>query len=375
MASSITIASVGDFGPLWPLSSGATQTSALQALAEADLTMANLEVPLTAHTIAASKPFSLRADPEVAGVLRDCGVDVVTVANNHSVDFGPQGLLDTIHAASDVGVAVVGGGRNLTEAMAPALHQAGGLTVAVLGLASTLPPGFAAGQDQVGIAPVHAEARYCVDTNALAEQPGMAPWVESRVDDADLGRAVDAVEQARAKADLVVVQIHWGVPHGWVGAFQSPVCDYQRVLGHALVDAGADLVLGHHPHFVHGVERYGRGVIAYSLSHFLFHAFGDRYQLPQGSGPHPYDLTSCHTGAARDTVLFTARADADGVSEVALLPTRLDPHGEPVLLSGDDADPVLDRFVSASAVFDTKLERRDGRAVLDTGERATSTPS
>lgn len=102
--------------------------------------------------------------------------------------------------------------------------------MAVLGLAVTLPPGFAAGPGRAGVAPVHAEARFYLDAVTLAEQPGAAPWVETRVVEHDLRRACAVVEQARAQADGVVIQIHWGMPHGWCGAFQGPLADRRASL-------------------------------------------------------------------------------------------------------------------------------------------------
>ncbi len=129
MAKSISIAAVGDVAPLWPLSEQATQATqaeAWQPLRQADLAMANLELPLTPRTAGGIKAFNLRADPSVAASLRECGIDLVTVANNHAADFGPEGLLDTLDALAAAEVDAVGGGRDVTEAMAPALRRVRG---------------------------------------------------------------------------------------------------------------------------------------------------------------------------------------------------------------------------------------------------------
>lgn len=369
MTHSISLTAVGDVAPLWPIVDAAARTDAWLPLQQADLSMANLELPLTTRTAGGIKAFNLRADPKVAESLRACGIDLVSVANNHAVDYGPDGLLDTVRACRDAGIATVGGGADLTEAFTPVLLDVNGVAVAVLGLASTLPPGFAAGPGRPGVAPVHVQARFFVDAITLAEQPGAVPWVETRVEEADLAGAATEVARARELADLVIVQIHWGVPHGWTGAFQGPLAEYQRPLGHALIDAGADLVLGHHPHMVHGVERHGRGLIVYSLSHFLFHALGEQAQLvPANSYPH-YDMSSVSVGPARDTVLFTAEADADGLTRARFIAARLDTAGEPILLAGADAEPVLLHLADASAVLGTKVTLSDEFAEIEFSPR------
>jgi poly-gamma-glutamate capsule biosynthesis protein CapA/YwtB (metallophosphatase superfamily) len=103
----------------------------------------------------------------------------------------------------------------------------------------------------------------------------MAPWVETELSEQDVLAAERWVAAAREEADLVVVHVHWGVPNGWCAAFQGPLADYQRPLGRRLVEAGADLVVGHHPHVVHGVEAHAGGLIAYSLGNFFFHGMAE----------------------------------------------------------------------------------------------------
>ena len=93
----------------------------------------------------------------------------------------------------------------------------------------------------------------------------MSPWIETSIEEGETSRLKDAVARIRATCDVLVVQMHWGVPHGWAPAFQGPLAQYQHPLAHALIDAGADLIVGHHPHIIHGVEHHGRGVVAYSL--------------------------------------------------------------------------------------------------------------
>jgi len=167
---------VGDVAPLHPLDDASSRSGEVwNYLRSADLVTANLELPLTAGGSRADKAITLRAEPEVASSLHDVGIGLVTVANNHALDYGAEGLYDTLSALRDASVVAVGGGRNLEEATQPALVSVGEASVAVFGLASTLPPGFAAGPGRPGISPVRARSSFYVDAVTLDEQPGMSP--------------------------------------------------------------------------------------------------------------------------------------------------------------------------------------------------------
>jgi len=260
---------------------------------------------------------------------------------------------------------VVGGGTQLEEAMQPAILSGRDFTVAVFGLASTLPPGYAAGPRRPGIAPVRANSRFRIDSVALDEQPGISPWVETEAVEEDVRRACEQIAEVRPEVDLVVVQMHWGVPNGWCAAFQGPLADYQRPLGHALIEAGADLIVGHHPHVVHGVERYGRGLVAYSLGNFLFHSMGAEEKLSVAENDPPYDLTSLQTGEALETVLMEIRVERGRMRQARFLPACMDEKGEPEFLSGARAWAVLDRLAAQSSQLESSVEIRTGEAVID----------
>lgn len=355
----------GDLAPLRPLSDERDGPREIwEYFRSADLAMVNLELPLTNADVPVDKAITLRADPNIAPSIRRAGVDAVTVANNHALDYGPDGLLETLKVLENAGVAAMGGRESLEGALRPALLSVGGLTVAVFGLASTLPPGYAAGPRRPGVAPVRARSRFLMDSVTLDEQPGMSPWVETEAVEEDVERACRRISEIRSEVNLIVVQMHWGIPHGWCAAFQGPLADYQRPLGHALVEAGADLIVGHHPHTVHGVELYGRGLIAYSLGNFLFHSMGAAGQLEAAENDPPYDLESLQTGEALETVLMEVRMDGERPRRVRFLPAAMDEHGEPRFLSGGDARAVLDRLAKRSARLGTSVEVGDDEAVV-----------
>lgn len=206
-------------------------------LSGADLSVVNLETAVGHRGRAApGKTYTFQAPPALVDAMAAAGVDVVNLANNHALDYGVEALLETIDRARAAGLAVVGAGRDGTEAYAPAIVRQGRRAVAVIGLSRVLPPGWAAGPGRPGIASAY-----------------------------DTGAAVRAVEAAAARADLVVVAVHWGAE----GSF-CPV-DHQRDLAARLVAAGADVVAGHHPHVLQGIERRGEALVAHSLGNFVWY--------------------------------------------------------------------------------------------------------
>lgn len=190
----------------------------------------------------------------------------------------------------------MGGGKDLESASRPTFVEIEGLRLAVFSFTSSLPSGYAAGPDRPGIAPIRAYSKFFVDNMTLDEQPGIPPWVETTVNQNDLEYACKRVAAAREEADFFIVNMHWGIPNGSCVTFQGPLADYQLPLAHALIDAGADLILGHHPHVIHGVEKYKHGLIAYSLGNFLFHSFDQDQELKLTVDYPPYKFDSLTQG-------------------------------------------------------------------------------
>lgn len=203
--------------------------------ARADITWVNLEAPLTSRGKEfVDKKFRFRVRPEAVTGLKRAGISVVTLANNHIMDFGSQGLSDTLQLLQMAGIDHVGAGADLSQARKPVIYNLRGIRVALLGYSLTLPSEFWATDKQAGTAP-------------LFEQ-----------------YAREDIAAARRQADLVLVAVHWG------GEGITELREYQPRLGKMMIDAGADAVLGHHPHILQGVERYKQGIIFYSLGNFAF---------------------------------------------------------------------------------------------------------
>ncbi|MCL6450290.1 MAG: CapA family protein [Acetobacteraceae bacterium] len=339
-------------------------------LREADLALGNLEAPLTAAEWPADKVACLKTDPGLAGEVKALGLDAVTVANNHALDYGPQGLLDTLEALKVAGVPACGGGANLQRALAPAWVEVKGAKVAVLGFCSALPPGFAATSRRPGVAPVRVRQAYLLDAVTAEEQPGTAPYVLTRLVEADVERACGAVTCAREQgADVVVAQVHWGVPAAFVAPFQGPEMDYQPALAHRLIDAGADLVAGHHPHAPSGLEFYRGRVVLYSLGNFVFHRLmlqagqTDARPIPPYS---PEAMAHVALGREKDGLLACVEFQGGELKSVRLVALTLDQAGEPWVAGGRRSRAILERVEALSQRYCPGLRvESDGRVVWE----------
>jgi poly-gamma-glutamate synthesis protein (capsule biosynthesis protein) len=357
-----TVAAVGDVIYTRPPS----DRLALDALADADLVTGNLEGPVSEHPYPNDKLIPLKMPPAAAAWARASGFHAMSLANNHAMDYGERGLLDTLDAMREAGVGLVGAGADLEHSLRAWTSRLRGVRVAVLGLASTVPTGFAAGAGRPGIAPVRVHVSFAVDGALNEEQPGTPPWVHTRTDPGELDQALEAVRAARAEADLVIVHVHWGVPPEWRSPFQGDLAEYQRPFGHALIDAGAQLIIGHHAHSLQGAEAYGDGLILYSLGNFAFHPYADRDRLRLARPSPPFRAR--HTERNFQSLIARVRFDGDGgrwrPAAAELIPARLNDLGEAEHVDVTGAAAILDVVEASDANHGVRYVRREGRAEL-----------
>jgi poly-gamma-glutamate capsule biosynthesis protein CapA/YwtB (metallophosphatase superfamily) len=205
-------------------------------LQQADYTLANLETPVTERGQAQQKEYAYRSSPLALPALASSGIDLVNLANNHVMDYGTEGLLDTFKALDNAGVKRIGAGKDAEEAYKPVIVEKQGMKIAFLGFSRVVP------EQSWKASKVH---------------PGVAETYDYRV-------AVDAIQKAKEQADLVVVIAHWGVER------DDYPDKYQKELSHRYIDAGADLIVASHPHVLQGFENYKGKWIAYSLGNFIF---------------------------------------------------------------------------------------------------------
>lgn len=202
-----------------------------------------------------------------AAAFGPAGFDVMSVANNHVLDGGYVGLDDTLGVLREQGIATVGAGTSLHEARAPAIIDKDGRRVGFLSFSSVHPPGYAARRNMPGVAAIRVHAiPYMSDDNPYGYiEPGTTPNIATMPWREDVAMMMECVAELKRSVDVVVGSFHWG-------SSRLPVdlLDYERSLAHSAVEAGCDVVIGHHHHFLRGIEIYHGKPIFYGLGHFVF---------------------------------------------------------------------------------------------------------
>ncbi|HEY9907938.1 MAG TPA: CapA family protein, partial [Thermosynechococcaceae cyanobacterium] len=262
---------------------------------QADLAMVNLENPLTrATTKYPGKQFNFKADPDAVQVLKEGGVDLVNLANNHTMDYEAAGLLETTKTLDDAGILRVGAGSNIREARRPEIVDVKGQRVAYLGY-------------------------YGEEFAATDKKAGISPIMEDRI--------AQDIRSLRDQVDWIVVNFHWGQEKA------THPAPWQVDLAHYTVDQGADVIVGHHPHVLQGAEVYKGRPIAYSMGNFIF-----------GGNPRSdYDTA----------VLKVALKDKQ--MRVEFLPVEVRKF-QPQVVSGDRGNEILKQIVDRSTEFKQPLQ-------------------
>lgn len=248
-----------------------------RVLGDADLTIGNLECVVATVGEKVRKPFNFRAHPRVLGVLKR-HFDVVSLANNHTGDFGRSAFRQQLDLLKSRDIPYFGGGRDNREARMPFIFEHKGLRIALLGYNDFKPRLFEAGPDWAGVA-------WCVDEQIVAD-----------------------IESARWRhhADLVIPFMHWG----WE---EEGANSRQKKLARLMIDHGADLVVGSHPHVTQGAEYYKGKLIVYSLGNFVF----DGFNTPE-----------TNTGW-----VLRLKLDKTGLLEWDTVVAGLDPRGSPHIMN------------------------------------------
>ena len=276
-------------------------------LKKSDIAIGNLEAPIADRgSEFRDKKYRFKCAPDSARALRDAGFSLLTLANNHILDFGATGLQSTVRYLDGYGIRHCGAGSTLNAARTPVIITVNGKRVAFLAYSLTQPVEFFATNRQGGTA------------------PGYASFVTTDV------------RSARKSADYVIVSFHWGRE---LSQAPSPA---QVRLAHLAIDAGADVILGHHPHVLQGIERYHQGIIFYSLGNFAF-----------GSLSRSADKSII----ARITL-------NGGINEVEIVPINVlnrQVHFQPTPLAGREGDRVVEQL--------NRLSEGMGTVVAMSGER------
>lgn len=217
-------------------------SSLVERMRNADICMINNEFPYSNRgTPLANKKFTFRANPETAEFLNELGVDIVSLANNHAYDYGSDALLDTFDTLTSYNVKYVGAGKNIAEAMTPQYFNINGNTVAIV----------AATQIERSLPPDTVEA--------TETTPGVLRTLDPQ-------KFVSVISEAKSKSDVCIVFVHWGSEN--VTEYEAS----QKELAKAYADAGADLIIGAHPHVLQGIEYVDDVPVFYSLGNFWFNS-------------------------------------------------------------------------------------------------------
>jgi poly-gamma-glutamate synthesis protein (capsule biosynthesis protein) len=295
------IASAGGAAPL---------AEVAPTLKAADVAVGNLESTLSdGGSPAKGKDVTFRGDPAAIAGLKEAGFDAVSIANNHVLDYGADALADSISLLDEAGITHAGAGKDQAAAWKPASFEANGAKVAYLAFSHIVPAGFIAQPDRAGMA-------------------------SGRM---DMQLVDDAIREAKKNHDYVLVSFHWGVE------YEDFANATQEQNAHRAVDAGADMVLAHHPHVIQGVEFYKGRLIAYSLGDFVF----DHYSRKTG-----------------EAFILNAKLGPNGVEDVTAKPVYLDGHGRPEFVEGSDATTILARLKRISAPHGTTVKVDGAQARL-----------
>ena len=271
----------------------------------ADVVFGNLETPLSTRGSASAKQdphITFRAAPEAVQGLKFFGFDVLSLANNHMNDYGGPALLDTVRILRENGIACAGAGSDSAEAHQEVVLERRGLTIAFLAYNSF----------------VNVRTR-----PASRGAPGVALF--------DRRAAARAIERLKRRCDAVVVSMHWGLD------FTEHPVPFQMEHAREMIDRGARVVVGHHPHLLQGIERYGRGIIAYSLGDFVFDEAG------------------------RDTCVLRIDLSKRGIEGTEVIPARISADLQTEPLAGPEAAAVrgrIDTLSAADAANDPETARR-----------------
>jgi hypothetical protein len=341
-----------------------------------DVAVAQVEWPHTDRgQVCALEVPAPGAPPDNLAALRELGFEIATVASNHTFDQGPFGVLDTIDGLRSLGIATTGAGMTLTAARVPAIVEAAGLRIGVLAYNAVGPRESWATGVKAGAAFVRISQHYEVE----GASPG-SPATEFTAPDYETLEAMQAdVRALAAEVDIVAVSFHKGV------AFvRAELAQYERPLARAAIDAGADVVIGHHAHILKGVEVYRDRPIYHGINHFVVAYSPEsspanpetaaRRPIPgrspifkQIGEPDRTVLNFPYRREARHTIVARVSVDGDGVVAAGFVPCWIDEEARPVAHGDDEQGRETFDYLAAitrEAGLATELRWRGGRGVF-----------
>ena len=337
-------------------------------LAEAaDVVFGNCEGVYTdTDALAPSCGFRVAAPMRNMAVLDGIAFDVMALANNHMIDAGHDAFVSMLDALDRRGIATLGAGRTLAEARAPRIVNANGIRVGFLSYTTVYQAGYPARAGVPGVSALRVHSvPYFPDWDPYGRvEPGAQPHMRTFPYPEDVARLEADIAELRRKADTVLVSMHWGDSR-----LPVVLTDYECILGHAAIEAGADAILGHHHHFLKAVEFYQGKPIFYGLGHFAFdltglesivapedvarlRAFSEWAIFPRAESPgYPFHRDTRFTGVA-----LLGLAPDGSVRDIGFAPFYIGDDNRTVPLRSDggpDAATAYLMEVTQAAGFET----------------------
>lgn len=307
-------------------------------LKKGDLVFGQLEPCLASvGTPACQSRLPMRGDPKGAGAIREAGYDVISFATNHCMDWGREAFFQTIDVLKKEELRVIGAGKDISEARKPAIVEINGTKIGFLGYNTILPQDYYATKDRPGCAPMRGLTVY---EPIEHDQPGTPCRIHTFPHLDDLKQLLEDIRMLRKQVDIVALSIHWGIHF-----IPAVLADYQREVAHAAIDAGADVILGHHTHILKPIEVYKGKVIFYSLANFALdppQAFAenlDQQDQHQEMMKLNKDWKNSKKKMPEDsykTILARMTVRGGAIQKVEYLPVLLDDDSNPHLVKQED---------------------------------------
>jgi len=274
---------------------------------KSDVVFANLEAPLSNEGRPdKSKPISICGSPSGIASLIHTGISDVSLANNHSYDYGKKAILDTQRRLKEAGISFVGIGKSLNLSRQPIIKKFQGGTLAILAYNSYSTNGrYYASRIRGGVSPL--EYKF-------------------------IKHDIRSIKQKYADC-IILISLHWGIEGS---DYPTP---FQRDLAHQIIKDGADLIIGHHPHVIQGVEQYGKGIIVYSLGNFCF---------PNVSSPHIDGIGFKQKRVNKESFIFQCDLTNEGIEKHKIVPIILNDHLQPEIATGAMKSKIIKQIKSLS---------------------------
>jgi poly-gamma-glutamate capsule biosynthesis protein CapA/YwtB (metallophosphatase superfamily) len=308
----------------------------------ADIAFCQLETTYSERgSLLPQNRVSLKPHPRNASAIKNTGFNVVSFASNHHMDYGADGLFDTIEVMKHTGISLLGVGRNIEEARKPQIIDCKGTQIAFLAYSSILPVGYWADARRPGCAPMRAWTLY---EQVEPDQPGTPARIHSFANEDDKAAMIEDIKKAKAQADILMVSMHWGIHFR-----EAEIATYQKEVGYAALDAGADIILGHHAHILKPIEIYKGKLIIYSLCNFAMDLpfpeavlnsprwtemmeLNPSWKLDRRYKAYPFPADSRMTMACK--IIISDRQ----IKKLSFLPAMINEDSQPRFLNGKDKE-------------------------------------